>query len=104
MLVNNLGIKELGSEEVGLVGNIVQNNIPILEENYVRRMNANNGFTQKRMFRLIGSIPVTEELKARQMGIDLDDPHEVYKYFGKNPDYLSVNAIDTGKSGKIIIK
>lgn len=104
MLVNSLGIKELGRDEVALVGNIVQNNIPILEENYVRKMNANNGFSEKRMFRLIGSIPITEELNARQMGINLDDPKEVYAYFGKNPDYLAVKSIDTGNSGKIIIK
>jgi hypothetical protein len=104
MIVDTLGVKTVGSDGFQITGSLTQNNIPILEENYVRKMNANNGFSGKRMFRFIGSNPIAAELEARQQGWNLDDEKEIYKYFGKNPDYLTVKAIDTGASGKIVIK
>ncbi len=103
-IINNIGFKTLGSEEGVLCGSITQNNIPVLEQNYVEKMNANNGFSKQRLFRKIGSIPIAAQLQAIQDGWDMDDPQQIYKYFGKEPDYLSVKAIDTGKSGKIIVK
>ena len=104
MIVNSLGVKTVGSEGYGLIGSITQNNIPIVEENYVRKMNANNGFSGQRMFRKIGSIPITEQLNAVQQGYNMDDPKDIYRYFGRNPDYLSVKSINTGASGHIIVK
>mgnify|MGYP001385339766 FL=1 len=102
-IIDTVGVEEIGGG-FRLTGSIKQNNIPVLEENYVRKMNANNGFSKERLFRKIGSIPITEHMNLIQRGYDMDDPKTVYKYFGQNPDYLSVQAINTGASGKIIVK
>jgi hypothetical protein len=104
MITNNVGVEIIGNQAFKLTGSITQNNIPVLEENYVRKMNANNGFSKERLFRKIGSIPITEHLNAIQEGWNMDDPKEVYRYFGRNEDYLSVQKIDTGASGRIIVK
>ena len=104
MIVNNLAFKTLGSEEGVLCGSITQNNIPVLEQNYVAKMNANNGFSEKRLFRKIASIPNVAHLKAYQDGYNLDDVKDLRRFLADNPDYLSVPAIDTGGSGKIIVK
>ncbi len=51
---------------------------------------------------LASEIPVIEILHARNSGIDLHDKEQREKWLLKNPQYLC--HIDTGKSGKIIIK
>ena len=104
MIVNNLAFKTLGSEEGALCGSITQNNIPVLEQNYVAKMNANNGFSEKRFFRKIASIPDVAHLKAYQDGYNLDDVYDLHKFLRDNPEYLSVEAIDTGRSGQIVVK
>ena len=104
MISNNLGVETVGSEGYRITGDITQNNMPVLEENYVRKMNANNGFSKGRMFRFIGSIPITEQLNAVQQGYNMDDEKDVYRYFGRNPDYMAVKGINTGASGRIIVK
>jgi len=104
MIVDNIGLKFLNDEEYVITGSITQNNIPVLEENYVEKMNANNGFSNERMFRKIASIPVVAQFKAKQDGYDLDNPVDLKRFLADNPDYMSVRAVDTGASGKIIIK
>ena len=104
MIVDNIGLNFLNDEEYVITGSITQNNIPVLEENYVQKMNANNGFSGERMFRKIASIPVVAQFKAKQDGYDLDVPADLKRFLADNPDYMSVAAIDTGASGKIIIK
>jgi len=94
----------LGENECRLTGGITQNNIPILEDNYVRKMNANRGFSKERLFRKIGSIPLTVWLNAHQEGWNLDDEKEIYKFLAQNPSCRSVTAIDSGHTGQIIIK
>lgn len=91
-------------EVVHFGGVIVQNNIPVLEENYIERMNANNGFSKKRLFRKIASVPYVAVLKATQEGYDLDDTKDLYRYLGENPDYMTVDKILTGRSPNIIVK
>ena len=104
MIVDNIGLKQLNQDEYAITGSITQNNIPVLEQNYVEKMNAGNGWSEKRMFRKIASIPVVAQFKAKQDGYDLDNVEDLHRFLAENPDYMTVQAIDTGASGKIIIK
>ena len=94
----------LGEDEMVVTGWIVQNNIPVLEENYVRKMNANNGFSEKRMFRQIASIPDVANMKAYQDGYNLDDPKELYRFLNDNPEYMTVEKILTNRDPHIIVR
>lgn len=94
----------LGEDEMVVTGGIVQNNIPVLEENYVRKMNANNGFSEKRMFRQIASIPDVANMKAYQDGYNLDDPKELYRFLQDNPEYMTVEKILTNRDPHIIVR
>lgn len=103
-IVDNIGLKMLNDDEAVITGSVTQNNIPVLEQNYVEKMNLNNGWTKERMFRKIASIPVVAQFEAKQNGYNLDDVNDLRRFLADNPDYLTVNAIDTGASGKIIIR
>ena len=94
----------LGEDEMVITGGIVQNNIPVLEENYVRKMNANNGFTEKRMFRKIASIPDVANMKAYQDGYNLDDVKDLYRFLNDNPEYMTVEKILTNRDPHIIVR
>ena len=101
---DTITLTQLGEDECVITGSITQNNIPVLDENYVEKMNANNGFSGKRLFRRIASIPEVAHLKAYQDGYNLDNPADLRRFLADNPDYMTVKAIDTGASGKIIIR
>ena len=104
MISNNIGVKFLNEDEVTLTGSITQNNIPVLEENYIAKMNANNGFSKKRLFRRIASIPNVAHMKAFQDGYNLDDPKDLRRFLADNPDYMTVEHILTKRSPNIIMK
>jgi len=104
MIYDNLGLKFLGENDAVLAGTITQNNIPVLEENYVQRMNANNGFSEKRLFRKFASIPMVAWLKATQDGYDMDDPKDVKRFLAENPDYMCVDKLDSGRSPNVIVR
>jgi hypothetical protein len=104
MIYDNIGIKLCGEEDVVLTGSITQNITPVLEQNYVEKMNANNGFSEKRMFRKIASIPVTNVLKATQEGYNLDDRNDLDKYLKVNPGFMSVDYILSPRNSHIIMK
>jgi hypothetical protein len=104
MIQDNISVKMLGEDEMVVTGGIVQNNIPVLEENYVRKMNANNGFSEKRMFRQIASIPDVANMKAYQDGYNLDDPKELYRFLQDNPEYMTVEKILTNRDPHIIVR
>jgi hypothetical protein len=104
MIQDNISVKMLGEDEMVITGGIVQNNIPVLEENYVRKMNANNGFSEKRMFRQIASIPDVANMKAYQDGYNLDDPKELYRFLQDNPEYMTVEKILTNRDPHIIVR
>ena len=101
---DTISLTQLGDDECVITGSITQNNIPVLDENYVAKMNANNGFSGKRLFRRIASIPEVAHLKAFQDGYNLDNPKDLRRFLADNPEYMTVKAIDTGASGKIIIR
>lgn len=104
MIYDNLGLEFLGSEDAVLKGTLTQNNIPVLEENYVQKMNANNGFSDQRLFRKIASIPITAWLKATQDGYNMDDEKDLRRFLNDNQDYMTVEHLNTRRSPNIIIK
>ena len=104
MIQDNLGVRILNDDEMVFEGSITQNNIPVLEENYVLKMNANNGFSEKRMFRKIASIPDVANMKAYQDGYNLDDPKDLRRFLNDNPEYMCVDKILTQRDPHIIIK
>ena len=104
MIQDNLSVKYLNDDEMVVTGGLVQNNIPVLEENYVRKMNANNGFSEKRMFRKIASIPDVANMKAYQDGYNLDDPKDLYRFLQENPEYMTVEKILTNRDPHIIVR
>jgi hypothetical protein len=104
MITNTIGLKQLGADDCVLTGSLVQNNIPVLEENYVAKMNSNNGFSKDRLFRKIASIPEVANLKAAQDGYNLDDPKDLRRFLNDNPDYMTVDKIKTERSPNIIMR
>jgi len=104
MIQDNLSVKYLNDDEMVITGGLVQDNIPVLEENYVRKMNANNGFSEKRMFRKIASIPDVANMKAYQDGYNLDDPKDLYRFLQENPEYMTVEKILTNRDPHIIVR
>uniref|UniRef100_A0A6M3LFP8 Uncharacterized protein n=1 Tax=viral metagenome TaxID=1070528 RepID=A0A6M3LFP8_9ZZZZ len=104
MIINNIGVELIGNQAFRLTGSITQNNIPVLEDNYVRKMNANRGFSEQRMFRKIASIPDVAHLNAIQEGYNLDDPKDLRRFLRDNPEYMTVERIDSHRSPNIIIK
>lgn len=83
---------------------MTQNNIPVLEENYVAKMNANNGFSGQRLFRKIASIPEVANIKAAQDGYNLDDVNDLRRFLADNPEYMTVKAINTQSDPHIIVR
>jgi len=79
----------------------------ICTSNEWEKINGVNGFSAQRSQRHIGEIPVAEffELKrqADEAGTELTGA-DVKKYLRDNPEYMTVNAIDTGRDPRIIIK
>jgi hypothetical protein len=104
MITNNIELKQLGEDDCVITGTLVQNNIPVLEQNYVEKMNANNGFSKQRLFRKIASVPEVANIKAAQDGYNLDDPNDVRRFLADNPEYMSVEKIKTSRSPNIIIR
>lgn len=104
MIVNNMGVMYHGSEDLSIRGSITQNNLPVLEKNYVEKMNANNGFSEKRMFRKIASVPITAVMKAAQDGYDLDDKNDLFRFLQDNPDYMTVERMKSGNTHNIMVK
>ena len=104
MILDNRGVEVLNDNECIVTGEIVQNNIPILEQNYVEKMNSNNGFTEQRMFRKIASVPVVAQLQATEDGYDLDDPKDLYRFLRDNPEYMTVERLVSTRQHNIIVK
>ncbi|MGB3988658.1 MAG: hypothetical protein WBK67_03155 [Minisyncoccales bacterium] len=104
MIYDNLGLQMFGEEDCRLTGTITQDNLPVLEQNYVEKCNANNGFTKKRMFRKIASIPVVAVLQAAKDGYNFDNRKDLNRYLEDHPGFRTVDAVLTGRSPNIIVK
>ena len=75
---------------------------PVMEEIKLTRENSSDGFSDDRTMRMIGKIPVIEFLKHPEW---MHDGNLILKWLqsdeGRN---CVVHKIDTGRSGKVIIK
>lgn len=71
----------------------VQDDMPIVEANYIERMNSNNGFSKKKLFRKVASIPVVAVTEAERQGYNMSDPADVRRFLQKNPQYRTVRQI-----------
>ena len=78
----------------------------IVEGNRVEQKTPNNGFTQDRNFRKIGSIP-TSVYKTHIAHLPKEEqPLAIYKLLNENPGLRTVERIktDTPSDGHIIVK
>ena len=80
--------------------------IPMTEAQYAKASSL-NGFSKKRLQRVIAEIPIAEyfemERLARESGEQVT-ADRVKKWLSGHPEYMTVNAIDTGKDPRIIVK
>ena len=78
-----------------------------MSEADAERTIGNNGFTKGRGGRVIGEMPVHEyfelERKAREAG-DVVTGQDIRKWLMNNRDYMTVSRLNTGATGKIIVK
>ena len=82
--------------------------VPLMTEAHFEKINGNNnGFSKERNQRCIGEIPLAEYLEMQRLANERDDPltgTQLKEYLRQNPGFITVNSLDTGASGKIIIK
>ena len=83
---------------------VVQDNTPTLDEAAFKRLCANNGWSLGRELRIVAMIPTLEYEKEIQAGRPLDeDDGELRRYIERNPE-VQTCKIDSGHSGRIIVK
>ncbi|WP_156920695.1 hypothetical protein [Fundidesulfovibrio putealis] len=106
MIEKQTNVNMLGKEDFEISTKITSNNIPLLEENYIERMNSCNGFTKDRHFQKVASIPYVAILRAEQEGYDMNNEKDVLKFLAANPEFTTANYYVTpgSNSHKIIIK
>ncbi|SME89409.1 hypothetical protein [Desulfovibrio gilichinskyi] len=81
--------------------------VPLMTEAHFEKINGNNGFSKGRTQRVIGEIPLAEYLEMQRVANERDEPltgTQLKEFLRQNPGYMTVNGLDTGASGKIIIK
>jgi len=103
-IINAQHLRMINDEEAVLDGFLFQDNIPVLEENYVQKMNSNNGFTKQRMFRKIASVPLVAHIEAERQGYNMSDPADVRKFLERNPDYMTVERIKSKGTRNYIVR
>ncbi len=81
-----------------------QDDIPIIQQNEAEKMLKGNGFSGKRLMRKVASIPTLAVIQAEREGYNMNDGNDVRNYLAKHPEYMTVNKIDSGKDGRIIVK
>ena len=85
----------------------VQDIAPSLQRAQEIKDFSDNGWTKDRTMRQIGVIPEAEFMQiARENPDIMRDGRELYKYLmsDKGAKFRTVRAIDTGRSGKVIVK
>lgn len=103
-IVNAQHLRMINEEEAVLDGFLFQDNIPVLEENYVQKMNGNNGFSKKRLFRKIASVPIVAHIDAERKGYNMSDPADVRRFLQENPDYMTVERIRSKGTRNYIVR
>jgi hypothetical protein len=73
----------------------------------VERKLDRNGFTMERGGRVIGEMPVHEYFEMERLARDRGEQvtgTDLKKWLQDNREYMTVARIDTGRSGKLIVK
>ncbi len=81
-----------------------QDDIPAISQNEAEKLMTSNGFSGKRLMRKVASIPTLAVIAAEREGYNMSDPNDVRRYLAKHPEYMTVKRLDTGRSGRIIVK
>jgi hypothetical protein len=81
-----------------------QDDIPVVSANFVEKMSRENGFSGKRLFRKVASIPAVAFTEAQRQGYNMDDPADVKAFLRKNPQYMTVSGFRTGRDTRIRVK
>jgi len=88
----------------------VQDRMPILEENYARKVGAAAAPMGQGLGRKVASIDMVTVHNAWDEGYDLFKKEDLYAFLKAHPEYVSAQGritnkgIDSGRDGKIIIK
>lgn len=81
--------------------------VPVMEQAHFERLSGCNGFSDGRNQRVIGEVPLAEFFEMQRVANERDEPltgTELKAYLAENPEYMTVNKIDTGHTGKIILR
>jgi hypothetical protein len=95
-------ISESGDIEARII--TTQDNVPVLTRNEFEKYHGNNGFSQGRTLRKVASVPVVALENARAQGINVLDQKELKAWLFAHPEFLTVQGINTGRSGQIIVR
>lgn len=94
-----------GENEIEQETILTQDVIPTIEQNFFLKMNdPANGFSDGRAMRKIASIPVVVEQEAKRLGYDLGNRKDLEKFLQKFPEYMTVEKLDSGRRGNLVIK
>lgn len=81
--------------------------VPVMDQARFERLSGCNGFSDGRNQRVIGEIPLAEFFEMQRIADEREEPltgTELKAFLAENPEYRTVNNIDTGHTGKIIVK
>ncbi|WP_321404499.1 hypothetical protein [Maridesulfovibrio sp.] len=81
--------------------------VPIMEQAYFERLSGCNGFSDGRNQRVIGEVPLAEFFEMLRIADEQGEPLTgtgLKGFLAENPEYRTVNNIDTGHTGRIIVK
>ena len=81
--------------------------VPIMEQAHFERLSGCNGFSDGRNQRVIGEIPLAEFYEMQRIANERGEPltgTELKGFLAENPEFMTVNDIDTGHTGHIIVK
>jgi hypothetical protein len=81
------------SDEKGFEIRHTQDDIPIVRANQIEKMDGTDGFSEKKLFRKVASIPVVAVIEAERQGYDMSDKNDVKRFLFKNPQYRTVNRL-----------
>ncbi|WP_421901303.1 hypothetical protein [Maridesulfovibrio sp.] len=81
--------------------------VPIMEQAHFEKMSGCNGFSDERNQRVIGEVPLAEFFELQRQADAHGEPltgTQLKSFLAENPEYMTVTQIDTGHTGRIIVK
>lgn len=79
----------------------VRDNTPVLLANKGDRESPRNGFVEGRHARHVARIPIAVIEVAESWGYDMTQAGDVMRFLAKYPEYLTVQAVNTGRPANI---